>query len=59
MRAGDLEERELEFFNTHSNTVVPHPELDGQVPETIMSGQMADISHFAELGWYNWIKFFC
>ena len=48
---------ELESY-VHSNTAVPHPELDGQVPETIMSGQMADISHFAELEWYDWIKFF-
>ena len=48
---------ELESY-VHSNIAVSHPELDGQVPETIMSGQMADISHFAKLGWYDWIKFF-
>ena len=48
---------ELESY-VHSNTAITHPELDGQVPKTIMSGQTADISHFAELGWYNWIKFF-
>ena len=48
---------ELESY-VRSNTAVPHPKLDDQVPETIMSGQMADISHFTELGWYDWIKFF-
>ena len=48
---------ELESY-VHSNTAVPHPKLDSQVPKTIMSGQTADISHFAELGWYDWIKFF-
>ena len=48
---------ELEAY-VHCNTVVPHPKLDGQVTETIMSGQTADMSHFAELGWYDWIKFF-
>ena len=36
-----------------SSTAIMHPELDGQVPETIMSGQPADISPFATLGWYQ------
>ncbi len=27
----------------------------GQVPETIMTGNTADISHIAEFGWYNWV----
>jgi hypothetical protein len=27
----------------------------GQVPETIMSGNIADISHMAEFGWYEWV----
>ena len=27
-----------------------HPELDGQVPETILSGQTSDISPFSEFG---------
>ena len=31
--------------------------LDGQVPETIMSGQTSDISQFCELGFYEWIMF--
>jgi hypothetical protein len=29
----------------------------GQVPETIMTGNTADISHIAEFGWYNWVMF--
>ena len=40
-----------------SNTALPHYELEGQVPETIMSGQPADISHLAELAWYDWVMF--
>jgi len=31
--------------------------LDGEVPETIMSGETADISQFCELGWYDWLKY--
>ena len=48
---------ELESY-IRFNTAIAHPELDGQVPETIMSGQTADISPFAALGWYNWIKYY-
>ena len=48
---------ELESY-IRSNTAIVHPELDGQVPETIMSGQMADISPFAALGWWDWIKYY-
>ncbi len=29
----------------------------GQVPETIMTGNTADISYIAEFGWYNWVMF--
>jgi hypothetical protein len=29
----------------------------GQVPETIMTGSTADISHIAEFGWYDWVMF--
>ena len=46
---------ELESY-IRSNTAMMHSELDGQVPETIMSGQTADISPCAALGWYQWIK---
>ena len=48
---------ELESY-IYSNTATAHPELDGQVPEMIMSGQTADISPFAALGWYQWIKYY-
>ncbi len=29
----------------------------GQVPEMIMTGNTADISHIAEFGWYDWVMF--
>jgi hypothetical protein len=29
----------------------------GQVPETIMTGDTADISHIADFTWFNWIMF--
>ncbi len=29
----------------------------GQVPETIMTGNTADISHIAEFGWYDWVVY--
>jgi len=29
----------------------------GQVPQTIMTGSTADISHIAEFGWYDWVMF--
>ena len=32
-------------------------ELDGQVPETIVSGQTADISPFVEHAFYDWVYF--
>ncbi len=31
--------------------------LDGEVPETTMSGKTDDINQFCELGWYEWVKF--
>ena len=40
-----------------SHTAIDSFELHGQVPETIMSGQTADISPFVELGWYDWVKY--
>ena len=45
---------ELEGF-IHSNTALNNHELQGQVPETILSGQTADISPFVEHVWYEWI----
>jgi hypothetical protein len=29
----------------------------GQVPETIMTGNTANISHIAEFGWYDWVMY--
>ena len=40
-----------------SNTAHDLYILDGQVPETVMSGQTSDISQFCELGFYEWIMF--
>ena len=40
-----------------SNTAVFHPELNGQVPEKIMTGQTADISNLAEYEWYDWVVY--
>jgi hypothetical protein len=31
--------------------------LDGQVPDSIMFGQTADISHICEYHWYTWVLF--
>ena len=45
---------ELEAF-IRSHTALDQYELQGQVPETIMSGQTADISQFSEFAWYDWI----
>ena len=40
-----------------SNTAPDIYSLNGQVPETVMSGETADISFICELGWYDWVKF--
>jgi hypothetical protein len=29
----------------------------GQVPETIMTSDTADISHIAEFAWFDWVMF--
>jgi hypothetical protein len=29
----------------------------GECQETVLSGETADISEFAEYGWYDWAKF--
>ena len=31
--------------------------MNGQVPETMVSGETADISPWAEFVWYEWVKF--
>jgi hypothetical protein len=30
---------------------------NGEVPETIMIGSTADISHICKFGWYDWVMF--
>ena len=32
-------------------------QLDGRVPETVVSGETADISPFCEFGFWDWVKF--
>ena len=41
-----------------SNTCHDIYELDGEVPETIVSGQTSDISPFIEYEWYEWCMFY-
>jgi hypothetical protein len=41
-----------------SSTALDSYELNGQVPETIVSGQTADISPFVEYSWYDWVKYY-
>ena len=57
--------------NLHSNQAPPCPSkrlghsltsndiymTNGEVPETIMTGSTADISHISEFGWYDWVMF--
>lgn len=38
-----------------SHTALDSYELQGEVPETILSGQTADISPFIEHAWYDWV----
>ncbi len=47
---------ELEAY-VHSCTSNDIYMTAGQVPETIMTGNTADISHIAEFSWYNWVMF--
>jgi hypothetical protein len=41
----------------HSHSVNTIYTTNGQVPETIMTGTTADISHISEFGWYDWVMF--
>jgi hypothetical protein len=41
-----------------SCTALDSYELNGQVPDTIVSGQTADISPFIEYSWYKWVKYY-
>ncbi len=47
---------ELESY-IRSHTAHDIFKLDGRVPETIVSGETADISPFCEFGWWEWVKF--
>lgn len=46
---------ELEAY-IRSNTALNSYELQGEVPETLLSGQTSDISPFIECGFYDWVK---
>ena len=41
-----------------SHTALYTYELQGQVPETLLSGQTTDISPFIEHEWYDFVKWF-
>jgi hypothetical protein len=41
----------------HSSTSNNVYMTNGKVPETIMTGSTADISHIFEFGWYDWVMF--
>ena len=47
---------ELEGY-IRSNTAHDIFMLNGEVPETIMSGETSDISQFCEFEWYDWVYF--
>jgi hypothetical protein len=41
----------------HSNTTLDIFGLEGQVPESRVKSETADISTIAEYGWYEWVKY--
>jgi hypothetical protein len=41
----------------HSSTSNTGYMTNGEVPETIMTGSTADISHICEFSWYDWVMF--
>ena len=43
--------------HVRSLTCHDHFELNGQVPETVVLGETADISLFCEFGFYDWVYF--
>ena len=45
---------ELESY-IKSNTMHGIYKLDGEVPETLMSGKISDISQFCEFEWFEWV----
>ena len=48
-----LEAEALVRSHTYHDTFM----LNGEVPETVMTGQTADISNICEYAWYEWVKF--
>lgn len=40
-----------------SHTALNMYKLQGEVPQTIMMGQTADISHLSEFAWYDWVYY--
>jgi len=46
-------------FEAYIRSNIAHPlySLNGEVPETVVSGQTADISEFAEHAWYDWVRY--
>ena len=48
---------ELECY-IRSNTAHDIFDLQGEVPETIISGDTSDITLWAEYGWYDWVYMF-
>ena len=47
---------ELEAY-IRSNTMHKIYKLDGEVPNTVMSGETSDISQFCKLEWFEWVMF--
>ena len=50
----DCMERQAYIQSLTVNTVY---ENHGEVPDTVMMGETADISAFSQLGWYEWVMF--
>ena len=42
----------IRFHTAHSNS-----ELEGEVPDTRMTGQTSNISHICDYEWYKWVMF--
>jgi hypothetical protein len=53
-----LWDHSIKLETRRSQTALDSYELQGQVPEMIVSGQTADILPFIEYGWYNWVKYY-
>ena len=47
---------ELEVY-IRSNTAHEIYKLDGEVPQTVMSGETSGISQFCKLEWFKWVMF--